>query len=90
MMMIVMMIAGYLSGIDSLVCAEVCKELGAGRTIAGQKLDMTVGLEIKRNVGDNIKKGLQSQLYLCFLLTGMLLMTTTGTPFALSLSLATS
>lgn len=49
--------SGYLSGIDSLVCAEVCKELGAGRTIAGQKLDMTVGLEIKRNVGDNIKKG---------------------------------
>lgn len=49
--------SGYLREIDSLVCAEVCKELGAGRTTAGQKLDMTVGLEIKRNVGDSVKKG---------------------------------
>jgi pyrimidine-nucleoside phosphorylase len=35
----------------------VCRELGAGRSRADQELDLSVGVTILKNVGDEIKQG---------------------------------
>lgn len=49
--------SGYLSEIDALTCANVCRDLGAGRTMAGQVLDFAVGLEIVKELGDFVREG---------------------------------
>ena len=48
---------GYVSTIDAFSCARVCKHLGAGRSFAGQKLDLSVGITLTVEVGDHIETG---------------------------------
>lgn len=49
--------AGYVRDIDAHVCARVCQHLGAGRSQAGQKLDLAVGLTFSVEVGDYLQAG---------------------------------
>lgn len=49
--------SGTINEIDAMVCATVCRELGAGRTKAGEKIDHAVGLEITKHVGQSVNEG---------------------------------
>ena len=48
---------GYVNDIDALACAEVSNSLGAGRTKAGQDVDLAVGLVFSVDVGSFVKEG---------------------------------
>lgn len=41
-----------------MTCAQVSGSLGAGRTKAGQSIDLAVGLQLLVSVGDKITSGL--------------------------------
>ena len=49
--------SGYVHGIDAMACALVAGGLGAGRSKAGQEIDLAVGLKLHVDVGSNINKG---------------------------------
>ena len=48
---------GFVHGIDALEVAKVCRNLGAGRTFAGQEVDMAVGIQLHVEVGDRVQAG---------------------------------
>lgn len=50
-------ISGYVRSIDAISCARVCKHLGAGRSFAGQKLDLAVGITLDTQVGQHVECG---------------------------------
>jgi thymidine phosphorylase len=51
--------AGYVKDIDALTLAIVCKNLGAGRKIAGEEINRAVGLTLHISYGDQIEQGIQ-------------------------------
>ena len=50
-------VAGYVTAIDAIVCADVSARLGAGRMKASDVVDPAVGLELYVDVGSSVKKG---------------------------------
>ena len=57
------MLLGYVRGINANKCAQICQDLGAGRTFAGQDLDLAVGLNLRVEIGDKVKEGLSLNLF---------------------------
>ena len=49
--------AGYIHAIDPLACASVCNSLGAGRTKPGHSPNLAVGLQLRVDLGSQIKQG---------------------------------
>jgi thymidine phosphorylase len=49
--------SGYISVIDSMVCATVSNALGAGRNRSSDSLDLAVGIRLRRHVGDHVTQG---------------------------------
>ncbi len=49
--------SGYLKTIHARIVGETAVDLGAGRAKKGDPIDHTVGIEILREVGDQIEKG---------------------------------
>lgn len=50
-------IAGYVHTVEPLMLGEIAMELGAGRVTKDTVIDLAVGLEVKRKVGDSVKTG---------------------------------
>ncbi|KAK2713209.1 hypothetical protein QYM36_011788 [Artemia franciscana] len=48
---------GYICGLDSLLIAKACGNLGASRFRAGDKLDLSAGFHLLKHVGDYVSKG---------------------------------
>src|SRR5690554_3747895 len=51
------LIAGYVHTVEPLMLGEIAMELGAGRVTKDTVIDLAVGLEVKRKVGDSVKTG---------------------------------
>jgi pyrimidine-nucleoside phosphorylase len=49
--------AGYVQQLDALPVGIACKELGGGRLYKGAPLDLAVGVEMRKKVGDQVEKG---------------------------------
>ena len=52
-----MQVAGVITSIDALVCAEATAALGAGRSKPGQPVEHNVGIHFKYQVGDEVSAG---------------------------------
>ncbi len=48
---------GYVQQLDALPVGIACKELGGGRLYKGAPLDLAVGVELQKKVGDRVEKG---------------------------------
>ena len=48
---------GYVQQLDALPVGIACKELGGGRLYKGAPLDLAVGVELMKKVGDRVEKG---------------------------------
>ncbi|XP_076466532.1 thymidine phosphorylase-like [Babylonia areolata] len=49
--------AGYIQTIRAMPCAKAVQALGAGRTKAGEPIDLTVGIYFLASLGDEVKEG---------------------------------
>ena len=49
--------SGVVLDVDGLVLAEVLHKLGAGRSMAGEPVNHSVGAELLVSVGQRVKKG---------------------------------
>lgn len=49
--------AGYVQQLDALPVGIACKELGGGRLFKGAPLDLAVGVELEKKVGDKVETG---------------------------------
>ncbi len=48
---------GYVQQLDALPVGIACKELGGGRLFKGAPLDLAVGVDLQKKVGDRVEKG---------------------------------
>ena len=48
---------GYINNINALKIAECSLKLGSGRMVKEEKIDMGVGIEIKKNIGSYVNIG---------------------------------
>ena len=48
---------GYVSNIDALKIGKIAMDLGAGRITKKDKIDLTAGVKLAKQVGDKVKKG---------------------------------
>lgn len=44
--------------LDAMSCALVTRDLGGGRMVAGQQLNLAVGLELLVEVGSEVEQGI--------------------------------
>lgn len=49
--------SGYISGINALEIGILSRDLGAGRKIAGEKIDHSVGIILNKKTGDYVEEG---------------------------------
>ncbi len=49
--------SGYLLGVHARIVGETAVTLGAGRAQKGDPIDYAVGIEVHKNVGDQVEKG---------------------------------
>lgn len=53
-MVFVSVCAGFIHRIEAMPCAKAAFMLGAGREKAGDAIDLTIGLELLKTIGDEV------------------------------------